>query len=102
MLVDAFLMQVMVQGAWGVIPVHLNEMSPEKVRGTFPGFTYQLGNFLISLAAPLQIGIATSQGGNYSVALSTAAGVAAVAVVLVVGLGKERRGVAFGHKSEIV
>jgi SHS family lactate transporter-like MFS transporter len=100
--VGAFMMQVMVQGAWGVIPVHLNEMSPEEVRGTFPGFTYQLGNFLISLAAPIQIGIAASRGGDYSFALSTAAGVAAVAVVVVVGLGKERRGVAFGHKGEIV
>jgi SHS family lactate transporter-like MFS transporter len=42
----AFLIQFFVQGAWGVIPVHLNELSPDSVRGTFPGFTYQLGNFL--------------------------------------------------------
>jgi SHS family lactate transporter-like MFS transporter len=42
----AFLMQVAVQGAWGIIPAHLNELSPEEVRGTFPGFTYQLGNLL--------------------------------------------------------
>jgi SHS family lactate transporter-like MFS transporter len=100
--VGAFMMQLMVQGAWGVIPVHLNEMSPEEVRGTFPGFTYQLGNFLISLAAPIQIGIAASRGGDYSFALSTTAGVVAVAVVVVVGLGQERRGIAFGHKGEIV
>src|SRR5881398_618412 len=40
----AFLLQFMVQGAWGVIPVHLNELSPTDVRGTFPGFAYQLGN----------------------------------------------------------
>jgi SHS family lactate transporter-like MFS transporter len=44
--VGAFLMQVMVQGAWGVIPVHLNELSPDDVRGTFPGFVYQLGNLI--------------------------------------------------------
>jgi SHS family lactate transporter-like MFS transporter len=42
----AFLMQFCVQGAWGVIPVHLNELSPPSIRGTFPGFTYQIGNFL--------------------------------------------------------
>ena len=42
--VGAFLMQFMVQGAWGVIPVHLNELSPDEARGTFPGFAYQLGN----------------------------------------------------------
>jgi len=41
--IGAFLMQVMVQGAWGVIPVHLNELSPGDSRGTFPGFVYQLG-----------------------------------------------------------
>src|ERR1700738_4723953 len=40
-----FLMQFMVQGAWGVIPAHLNELSPPAVRGTLPGFAYQVGNF---------------------------------------------------------
>src|SRR2546425_863240 len=44
----AFLMQVMVQGAWGVIPAHLNELSPDEARGTFPGLVYQLGNLLAS------------------------------------------------------
>ncbi|MDB5093935.1 MAG: transporter, partial [Candidatus Eremiobacteraeota bacterium] len=42
--IGAFIMQFFVQGAWGVIPAHLNELSPNDVRGTFPGFTYQLGN----------------------------------------------------------
>jgi MFS transporter, SHS family, lactate transporter len=42
----AFIMQFFVQGVWGVIPAHLNELSPGDVRGTFPGFTYQLGNLL--------------------------------------------------------
>jgi SHS family lactate transporter-like MFS transporter len=42
--VGALLLQFMVQGAWGIIPVHLNELSPTDVRGTFPGFAYQLGN----------------------------------------------------------
>ena len=46
--IGAFLMQVMVQGAWGVIPVHLNELSPDDSRGTFPGFVYQLGNLIAS------------------------------------------------------
>jgi hypothetical protein len=49
--VGAFLMQFMVQGAWGVIPVHLNELSPDEARGTFPGFVYQLGNLLASANA---------------------------------------------------
>ena len=51
--VGAFMMQVMVQGAWGVIPVHLNELSPDEARGTFPGFVYQLGNLIASVNATL-------------------------------------------------
>lgn len=47
--VAAFLMQAGVQGAWGIIPVHLNELAPEKARGLVPGFSYQLG---ILIAAP--------------------------------------------------
>ena len=46
--VGAFLIQVSVQGAWGIIPVHLNELSPPEIRATFPGFVYQLGNLLAS------------------------------------------------------
>ena len=91
----AFLMQVMVQGAWGVVPVHLNEMSPPEVRGTFPGLTYQLGNLVVSMAAPLQIMLAMHNGGDYRYALATAAAGVAIATVLVVSLGKERKGVAF-------
>ena len=45
--VGAFLMQFAVQGAWGVVPAHLNELSPEDMRGTFPGFAYQIGNWVI-------------------------------------------------------
>lgn len=93
----AFLMQFCVQGAWGVVPVHLNEMAPEDARGTFPGFTYQLGNFLISLAAPIQAGIAASRGGDYSFALAATVAVVVVVLVIVVGLGHERKGVAFGR-----
>jgi SHS family lactate transporter-like MFS transporter len=49
--IGAFLMQFAVQGAWGVVPAHLNELSPAEVRGTFPGFTYQIGNLLASANA---------------------------------------------------
>jgi SHS family lactate transporter-like MFS transporter len=84
-----------VQGAWGVVPVHLNEMSPPEVRGTFPGLTYQLGNLVVSMAAPLQIMLAMQHGGDYRYALATAAAGVAIATVLVVSLGKERKGVEF-------
>ena len=93
----AFLMQFCVQGAWGVVPVHLNEMAPEDARGTFPGFTYQLGNFLISLAAPIQAGIAARHGGDYRLALAGTVAVVVVILVVVVSLGKERKGAIFGR-----
>ncbi len=93
-----FLMQFMVQGAWGVVPVHLNELSPPEVRGTFPGFTYQLGNFVISLAAPLQAGIAESHGNDYALALASTAAVVALAVAAAVFFGPERKGVAMHQR----
>jgi MFS transporter, SHS family, lactate transporter len=92
----AFLMQVTVQGAWGVIPVHLNELSPDEARGTFPGFVYQLGNLIASVNATLQAGIAAHYGGNYAIALAAVAGTVAVAIVILTAIGTEAKGVAFG------
>lgn len=92
----AFLMQMAVQGAWGVIPVHLNELSPDEVRGTFPGFTYQLGNLLASANATLQAGFAQSHGGNYALALAIVAMGAALSIALLTALGREQHGVEFG------
>jgi SHS family lactate transporter-like MFS transporter len=92
----AFLMQVTVQGAWGVIPVHLNELSPDDARGTFPGFVYQLGNLIASVNATLQAGIAIHYGGNYGLALAVVAGTVAVAIVILTALGVEAKGVKFG------
>jgi len=95
----AFLMQFMVQGAWGIVPVHLNELSPEAARGTFPGFTYQLGNLLAAGNATIQASIAESHGGNYGLALALVAAIVAVAVAVLAWLGRERKGVAFGATS---
>ena len=92
----AFLMQVMVQGAWGVIPVHLNELSPDEARGTFPGFVYQLGNLIASVNATLQAGIAAHYGGDYAIALAAIAGVVAIVIVILAALGTEAKGVKFG------
>jgi SHS family lactate transporter-like MFS transporter len=91
----AFAMQVMVQGAWGVIPAHLNELSPSDSRGTFPGFAYQLGNLLASGNAVLQAGLAEARGDNYGWALAAVAGTAAVVIAVVTYLGPERRGLRF-------
>jgi MFS transporter, SHS family, lactate transporter len=92
----AFLMQVTVQGAWGVIPVHLNELSPDDARGTFPGFVYQLGNLIASVNAPLQASIAAHYGGDYAIALAAVAGTVAVAIVVLTAAGTEAKGVRFG------
>jgi SHS family lactate transporter-like MFS transporter len=95
--IGAFLIQFFVQGAWGVIPVHLNELSPDSTRGTFPGFTYQLGNFFASKNATIQTTLAVSFGNNYGLALAITAGVVAIAVSVVTALGPEARGVKFGR-----
>jgi len=93
----AFLMQFMVQGAWGVIPVHLNELSPSDARGTFPGFVYQLGNLIASVNAPLQAGIAAHFGGDYALALAAVAGSVAIVIVILTALGHEARGIDFAQ-----
>ena len=92
----AFLMQFMVQGAWGVIPVHLNELSPDQARGTFPGFVYQLGNLLASANATIQAALAVYFGNNYGLALALVAGTMAIAICIMTSLGIEAKGVAFG------
>jgi SHS family lactate transporter-like MFS transporter len=88
-----FLMQFMVQGAWGVIPVHLNEMSPPAVRAIFPGLAYQLGNVLSSRNSVLQAAAATKYfGGRFAPVLAITVVVVAVIVVVVTALGKEAKG----------
>ncbi len=89
----AFLMQLSVQGAWGVIPAHLNELSPPAIRGTFPGFVYQLGNLLAAVNLNLQVHIAESRNNDYGLALSIVVGTVAVAIIVMAALGPERRGV---------
>jgi len=96
----AFLMQFMVQGAWGVIPAHLNELSPETARATFPGVVYQLGNLLASVNAPLQAGIAGYFGGDYALALAAVAATVAVVIAVLTALGSEARGVSFSPPAQ--
>ena len=90
----AFLMQLSVQGAWGVIPVHLNELSPPEMRATFPGFVYQLGNLLAAVNLNLQVAIAEAHGNDYGMAMAIVVGTVAVVICVMVGLGPERHGIA--------
>jgi len=78
------------------VPVHLNELSPEGTRGTFPGFAYQLGNLLASANVTLQAGIAHDRGGDYAFALALVASLVAVALAVLALLGPEARGQRFG------
>lgn len=96
----AFAMQVMVQGAWGVIPAHLNELSPDNARGAFPGFAYQLGNLLASGNAVWQAQIAEQRGDNYGLAMAIVAGVVALVIAAVTFLGPEKRGVGFTAETQ--
>lgn len=88
-----FLMQFMVQGAWGVIPAHLNELSPPAVRGTFPGLAYQLGNLLSSKNGVIQAKLAEERyGGSFAPVLSWTVLIVATLVAIITWLGGERKG----------
>jgi SHS family lactate transporter-like MFS transporter len=93
----AFLMQFMVQGAWGVIPAHITELSPDSVRGFLPGFAYQCGVLLAGSVAYIE--------AVFAERISYAESMALVAVLvfwvasLVAWAGRERRGIVFGEGS---
>jgi SHS family lactate transporter-like MFS transporter len=77
--------------------VHLNELSPPAIRGTFPGFTYQVGNFLAAINLPLQSSIAMSLGGDYRWPLVGVAGTAAVLIIGLMIFGREAKDVRMGQ-----
>jgi SHS family lactate transporter-like MFS transporter len=90
----SFLMQLCVQGAWGVIPAHLTEMSPDSIRGLYPGVTYQLGNLLAAFNLPIQERLAESHG--YPFALTVTIVPVLLAVALLTLVGKDATGIRFG------
>ncbi len=90
----AFLIQFMVQGAWGVIPAHITELSPDSLRGVLPGFAYQCG---VMIASPVTYGealLATHVG--YATALAVTAVVVCLFAAVVVWVERERTGIRFG------
>jgi SHS family lactate transporter-like MFS transporter len=90
----SFLIQIVVQGAWGVVPAHLTELSPDAIRGFYPGVTYQLGNCLAAFNLPIQQHLAARHG--YPFALTVTIVPVFVLIALVSLLGAEARGVRFG------
>jgi len=91
--VGAFLMQVGVQGAWGVIPAHLNELSPDSVRSLFPGLAYQLGVLLGSPTSTIEYALRGHLGYQWAMTISVGLTISALFVVVV--LGPERKGKSF-------
>jgi len=97
LVVGAFLMQFMVQGAWGVIPAHITELAPDRVRGFLPGFGYQCGVLIASLMPYLTARIA--EGRSYAWAMSITASAVFIICAVVAWLGPERRGIIYGAES---
>ncbi|KAL0265186.1 hypothetical protein SLS55_001150 [Diplodia seriata] len=96
-----FFMQFFVQGAWGVIPIHLNELSPPAFRSSFPGITYQLGNMISSPSAQIVNAIAEktfvkiANGDSvpaYGPVMGVATAIIAVGIAVTTAFGPEKRG----------
>jgi SHS family lactate transporter-like MFS transporter len=97
--VGAFLMQMGVQGAWGIIPVHLNEMAPDSVRGLMPGLAYQCGILIAAPTNSIQHALRDTIG--YSWALAAFELITIFALVIILSLGTEQRGRAF-HAGDLL
>src|SRR5205807_6195138 len=100
LIVGGFLIQFMVQGAWGVVPVHLNELSPPQFRGTFPGLAYQLGNFAAAYAAQQQAWLAehfrlANGEPNYALTMALVEAVVFLVIIFLAAIGREERGKEF-------
>lgn len=95
--IGAFMMQFMVQGAWGIIPAHINELSPGALRGFFPGFAYQLGVLIASGIVYIEAVLAEHL--SYATSMEILAGSILVLGVVVILAGPEAKGIHF-HKAE--
>ena len=96
----AFLMQFFVQGAWGVIPAHLSELSPNQIRGFLPGFSYQCGVLLAGTVVYLEPALAEHM--NYAKAMALVALIVFAATALIASLGKEQKGIQFDHLADSI
>jgi SHS family lactate transporter-like MFS transporter len=96
----AFGMQFFVQGAWGIIPAHINELSPDSVRGFLPGFAYQCGNLMASSIQYLQA-VLVDSGHTYPHVMAGSALIIFSAAIVVTAGWHERRGIRFGAPERI-
>jgi SHS family lactate transporter-like MFS transporter len=93
----AFLMQFMVQGAWGIVPAHISELSPDQVRGFLPGFAYQCGNLIAACIGTVQAVLA--EYFAYSDVMAWSAAVIFAGAIAITAVGPERRGQEFGKSA---
>jgi SHS family lactate transporter-like MFS transporter len=93
--VGAFLMQFMVQGVWGVIPAHINELSPDRLRGFLPGFAYQVGVLIASTAPYIEASLV--HRFTYAQVLGTVAAIVMIVAMIVIASGPEAHRVEFGR-----
>jgi SHS family lactate transporter-like MFS transporter len=91
-------MQFMVQGAWGVIPAHITELSPDNVRGFLPGFAYQCGVLIASSVAYLEAVLATRM--SYARSMAIVAVIVFSAAAIIAWLGRERHAIEFGGSAD--
>jgi SHS family lactate transporter-like MFS transporter len=95
LILGAFLLQFMVQGAWGIVPAHLSELSPDSVRGFLPGFAYQCGVLLAGSVAYIEALFAERM--SYAAAMSLTAVTVFAGAIVAVAAGREKRGINFGE-----
>jgi len=91
----AFIMQFMVQGAWGVIPAHINELAPDSVRGFLPGFAYQVGVLIASSVAYIEAVFAERM--TYATAMAWTAVTVFTLAAVAAWMGREKKGIVFGE-----
>jgi len=91
-----FLLQFCIQGAWGVVPAHLNELSPGHLRGFFPGLAYQCGNLIAASIVFVQAIL--GEHFTYQQSMGVIATTVVIGAVVVIASGPEARGVAFRRR----
>jgi len=94
LMMGAFMLQFFVQGAWGVVPAHINELAPDNVRGFLPGFAYQCGVAVAGAAPTIQEALAERHG--YPNTMAATATIVFLAAALIVWLGREKHATEFG------
>jgi SHS family lactate transporter-like MFS transporter len=99
LVVGGFTMQFMVQGAWGVIPAHINELAPDSVRGFLPGFAYQCGVAVAGTVAYIEAIFADHM--TYATAMAFTAATVFILGAVAAWAGKEKRGIAFGEVASV-